>query len=111
MKGSVGQPVAVPISVDSNGASLASIQTELEYNPLDMQVALSPNALGLCRAILAQTQDTVNGSFSVTCTAPSGGNTTRTTTLITFTATPLRPGILPLHVVGRSSDYGVIAAQ
>ncbi len=110
VSGSVGQPVFVPVYIDSNGGSLASISATLQYNPTDMSVEFSTGAASICSQYTHKEHDEITGTFSVSCTAPtrSGGEVVP---FLTFVVTPRRVGTLPMQLLGRSSDYAVVSVQ
>lgn len=106
----VGQAINVPVYLDTNGGNLNAISATFEYNPVDMTVDLGTTTNSICSAYTNREHDTVIGKYSVTCTAPTtiGG---QISPFLTFVVTPRRPGGLPVELLGRSSDYGVITAQ
>lgn len=106
----VGQPVNVPVYIDTNGGSLASISAEFHYNPVDMSVALGSTTGSVCSAYTRRDHDEISGKFVVSCTAPTTVGS-QVAPFLTFIVTPRRPGGLPIELVGRSSDYGVVTAQ
>jgi hypothetical protein len=108
--GSIGQPLAVPVYIDSNGGNLTSVSAQIRYNPLDMSIALGETARSVCNAYTRKDHDEISGSFSVTCNAPSSVNN-QISPFLTFIVTPKHTGGLPIELVGRTNDYGVITAQ
>jgi hypothetical protein len=108
--GKVGQAIAIPVSMDTNGGDLSTISAEIRYSPLDMSMTLGETEKGICNAYTKLEHDTVSGIFTVTCTAPTTGGS-QVSPFLTFIATPLREGGLPITLVGRSSDYAVLTIQ
>jgi hypothetical protein len=110
LAGTVGQPINLPVYLDTNGGNLNEISATFEYNPVDMTVDLGTTPNSICSAYTNREQDTVAGKFSVSCTAPTT-NGGQIAPFLTFVITPRRSGGLPVQLLGRSSDYGVITAQ
>ncbi|HSI20963.1 MAG TPA: hypothetical protein VLA04_04695 [Verrucomicrobiae bacterium] len=106
----VGQPVAIPVGIDSNGGSLGNITADFQYSPLDMSVGLGATGNSICNAFTSREHDTVTGRFVVSCTAPTstGG---QVAPFVTFIVTPLRSGVHPIKLAGRLNEYAVITAQ
>jgi hypothetical protein len=105
----VGQPVMIPVWVDSNGGSLAKITAELKYNPADFTVSMGQSTGSICSAFTRRDQDPLAGRFTIECTAPTSTRSA-VAPFVAFSVTPAHAGSLPLTLIGRYGDYAVVYA-
>lgn len=110
VSGGVGQPINLPVYLDSSGGSVTTISAEIQYSPVDMSMELGSTAESVCSAVTRQQHDVVGGRFIVQCAVHST-NGGQIVPFLTFVVTPRRAGGLPVELIGRISDYAVVTAQ